>query len=156
MSSAGMGGGKKSANFELNLVPYIDLMSTLICFLLMTAIWQELDAMSSNSPPKATSEASDSTPPPPPDKEKKVMLTLSLGIDKTDMIEDEKISTIPHSAGEPNVERLVIQLKEWKSKFPDRKDIILATDNRAKYKHLVLMMDTLIAEKFPDVGINLN
>lgn len=158
MSASGMGGGgKKSANFELNLVPYIDLMSTLICFLLMTAVWQELSSMSSNTPPKASAEIPETPQPtPPPDQPKKVVLMVAVGTDKTDFGEDEKLTSIPHIGGEPDMPRVIEALKLWKARFPDRKDLILATDNKAKYKHLVLFMDTLIAEKFPDVGINLN
>ena len=38
MSASGLGGGgKKSVNADLNLVPFIDLLSTLIVFLLITA-----------------------------------------------------------------------------------------------------------------------
>src|SRR5499426_4376456 len=31
--------GKKSVNIELNIVPFIDLMSCLTAFLLVTAVW---------------------------------------------------------------------------------------------------------------------
>ncbi len=152
---ASMGGGK-GPNVDLNLVPFIDLFSTLICFLLMTAAWQELDSMQSNAPPKATAEMPDTPQPTPPPDQKKVMLTVALGIDKVEVAEDDQTKSFPHVAGEPDVAKLVLTLKEWKTRFPDRKDVVLATDNKAKYKHLVLMMDTLIGEQFPDVGINLN
>lgn len=32
-------GSQGEMNFEINLVPFIDILSTCICFLLMTAIW---------------------------------------------------------------------------------------------------------------------
>lgn len=38
-------GGKKSLDAELNLVPFIDLLSMCICFLLMTAVWMEIGAV---------------------------------------------------------------------------------------------------------------
>lgn len=151
-----MGGGKKNANFELNLVPYIDLMSTLICFLLMTAVWQELDAMSTNAPPKMTSETSNRPQPAPPPDPKKVMLTVSLEANQVSLYEDEKSQVIQNASDGPDIERVILALKGWKAKFPERKDVLLATDNKAKYKYLVQMMDTLIAQEFPDVGINLN
>lgn len=158
MGASGMGGGGgKSTNFELNLVPFIDLLSTLICFLLITAAWQELDSMASNAPPKATSEIPETPQPtPPPSNEKKVMLTVALGLDKIDVSEDDKITAIPNVGGEPDIDRLVTVLKDWKTRFPERKDVVLATDNKAKYKYLVRLMDTLIVQQFPDVGINLN
>lgn len=36
------GGRRKSLDAELNLVPFIDLLSMCICFLLMTAVWMEI------------------------------------------------------------------------------------------------------------------
>src|SRR6516162_9600765 len=35
-------GRKKSLDAEINLVPFIDLLSMCICFLLMTAVWMEI------------------------------------------------------------------------------------------------------------------
>jgi|SRR5665213_2963232 len=45
MASAGptpSSGRRKSLDAELNLVPFIDLLSMCICFLLMTAVWMEI------------------------------------------------------------------------------------------------------------------
>jgi len=39
------GGRRKSLDPEINLVPFIDLLSTCICFLLMTAVWMEIGAL---------------------------------------------------------------------------------------------------------------
>src|SRR5512140_888457 len=38
-AAIGAGDGKKSLNVELNIVPFIDLMSCLTAFLLVTAVW---------------------------------------------------------------------------------------------------------------------
>lgn len=35
----------KSLDAEINLVPFIDLLSMCICFLLMTAVWMEIGAL---------------------------------------------------------------------------------------------------------------
>ena len=35
-------GGKKSVNADLNLVPYIDLLTCMVAFLLITAVWSQL------------------------------------------------------------------------------------------------------------------
>jgi biopolymer transport protein TolR len=45
MASAGpahSSGRRKSLDAEVNLVPFIDLLSMCICFLLMTAVWMEI------------------------------------------------------------------------------------------------------------------
>src|SRR3954466_3769028 len=48
MASAGpmpSSGGRKSLDAEINLVPFIDLLSVCICFLLMTAVWVQLSTV---------------------------------------------------------------------------------------------------------------
>lgn len=35
-------GGKKDLDVQLNLTPFIDLLSTCVCFLLITAVWIEI------------------------------------------------------------------------------------------------------------------
>lgn len=41
----GAGGRRRSLDGEMNLVPFIDLLSMCICFLLMTAIWIEIGSI---------------------------------------------------------------------------------------------------------------
>ena len=41
-------GRKKNMNFELNLVPFIDVLSTCICFLLVTAVFINLGSFHTN------------------------------------------------------------------------------------------------------------
>ena len=38
-------GRKRSLDAEINLVPFIDLLSMCICFLLMTAVWSQLGSL---------------------------------------------------------------------------------------------------------------
>ena len=47
MASVGeIGGGKrKNLNPEVNLVPFIDLLSVCICFLLVSAVWLQLGSL---------------------------------------------------------------------------------------------------------------
>lgn len=38
-------GGRRSLDAEINLVPFIDLLSVCICFLLMTAVWTQISTV---------------------------------------------------------------------------------------------------------------
>ncbi len=38
-------GVRKEINSELNLTPFIDLLSTMVCFLLITAVWVQIGSM---------------------------------------------------------------------------------------------------------------
>lgn len=155
--SASMPGGGKSPNFELNLVPFIDLFSTLICFLLITAAWQNLESVSAGVPPKSEDQAKENerpTPNVPPIP--KVELVVSLRFDRIELSENAKVMSILHLGGTPNYTELERALDNWKTKYPDRTDVTLATENRSPYKHLVQLMDIFRTKNFPDVGILLN
>lgn len=153
---ASMPGGGKSANAELNLVPFIDLFSALICFLLMTAAWNSLETIDTGAPPKSIDLRDDYEPPPVPAQKPKVALTVTLYVDRLDIGEDNKIQTFQHVKGNPDFAALARKLSEWRKKYPERKDVLLSTENRAPYKHLISLMDAFIAGEFPEVGITLN
>ena len=56
-------GGKKPLDASINLVPFIDLLSCCISFLLITAVWTQLARMDVTQKSKAPSGAVDETPP---------------------------------------------------------------------------------------------
>lgn len=149
-ATGGMGGGKKSANAELNLVPFIDLLSTLIVFLLITAVWQQISVLSTNS---ASTTASESATPPDPNR---VDLSISLLMDHILTAEGQKSIKINHIQGEPDYNTLLRVLVDWKTRYPDRNDVVLHTDSQAPYKQLIRLMDLLVENKFEDVGVNTN
>src|SRR3982751_6819331 len=64
-------GGKKALDAELNLVPFIDLLSCCISFLLITAVWTQISGLQ---------VASSGGPPDPQQKvENTIDVRLSLG-----------------------------------------------------------------------------
>lgn len=149
MGGGGAGAGdKRSVNAEINLVPYIDLLSTLICFLLITAVWQQIATLSTEGTNAATSDSA--TPP----KEDKVELSISVFTDKTDITAGKETRSFAHVAGNPDYGSIVRVLEYWRKTWPDRKDVTLNTDSRIPYKYLIGVMDTLAEKDFVDVGVN--
>src|ERR1700749_4709054 len=63
-ASVGTGGGKGNVNVELNIVPFIDLMSCLTAFLLVTAVWVNIARIQTK--PVGLSRDGDPNPDPPP------------------------------------------------------------------------------------------
>ena len=53
--------GKKPLNADLNLVPYIDLLTCMVAFLLITAVWSQLARL--NVHQKGQGQAGEDTPP---------------------------------------------------------------------------------------------
>ena len=54
-------GGKKPLNADLNLVPYIDLLTCMVAFLLITAVWSQLARLEAHQ--KGQGQAGEDTPP---------------------------------------------------------------------------------------------
>ena len=73
---------------EPNLTPFIDLFSVLVCFLLMTAAWVQLESMPT-SIEKTTAGEPPATPPDQPPPEKKTALAISMFMDKVILKENE-------------------------------------------------------------------
>ena len=141
---------------EPNLTPFIDLFSVLICFLLMSAAWVQLESLPVQVEKKkdATASASPDPTPPPEDKTKKVKLSLRIFPDRVVASEDEKDTPIAN-AGEGFDQNQVGEiLKNWRGKYPDKKDLVLNTDAGVSYGAMIHMYDFLITENWPDVGIN--
>src|SRR5215208_6659818 len=69
-ASVGTGDDKKSVNVELNIVPFIDLMSCLTAFLLVTAVWVNLAGVKNEPAGKAKSTID------PPEKPAKLAVLI--------------------------------------------------------------------------------
>lgn len=139
---------RRESNADLNLTPFIDLFSTLICFLLMTAVWNQIEALSTN----VDSVTSSDTPAPPDPN--KVNLTVTILQDRIEMAENETAYKFPIEKGELPVEKMKRALEVWREKYPDRKDIVLNTENEIPYKYMITTFDTLVGNGWPDVGVN--
>ncbi|MCM2352977.1 MAG: biopolymer transporter ExbD [Pseudobdellovibrio sp.] len=133
------GGRGRSKNFDLNLVPFIDLMSVLITFLLISAVWTQVSMIqlgaSFASPKDPNQEVI--TPPPLED------LVLRLDIKATGYVlyVGKDVRAIPMLNGEYDKEALVADLEKVKQMYPDKGGIKMAIENEIKYEHVVTAMD---------------
>ena len=152
----GAGGGKD----DLNLVPFIDLFSVLICFLIMTAVWNQIEALSTNVDNVTSSDNAASQENP---NQKKETLTVTLLKDRMEMAESvsmgartlrEKNYKIANIGPEIDVAKMDRVLDDWKKRYPNKKDVILNTDNQILYNKLIQVFDALVGAGYPDVGIN--
>jgi biopolymer transport protein TolR len=140
---------KRKVDTDLNLVPFIDLLSTLICFLLITAVWQQISVLSTASSETGGADSAQA--------EKKIDLSVSLLLDRLEATEGESTQKIPNDiSGEPDFTSLSLVLKAWKEKYPDRSDLVIYSDSQAPYKQLIRLMDIAIGARFEDVGVNTN
>lgn len=143
-------------NEELNLTPFIDLFSTLVVFLLLTAVWNQISSLSTNIENSTSSD----TPPP---KVKEVQLSVTLLENEIQMLEDKKLTRFRYSRGldkdnnpikKVNSDRMVQILRYWKQKYPNKKGITLNTQNNVSYGNMIEAFDTMVGQDFPEVGVN--
>lgn len=142
---------------EPNLTPFIDLFSVLICFLLMTAAWLQLETVQVNiEKPSSKDAAATASESPPEDKTPKVSLSVFLYPDRVVAQENEQQMQISHLGGSLNEDGLQTLLKTWRAKFPDKKDIVLKTEATVTYGQMIRLYDLIVGTDWPDVGISPN
>jgi biopolymer transport protein ExbD len=150
-------GDKKSVNVELNIVPFIDLMSCLTAFLLATAVWVNIAQI--NIAPKGKNR--DITQIQQDDE--KVILSILIERDQiwVDLSRVGVIDSIPKKPeGGQDWDKFLSKLKEHKASAffgPERTDIEIAADSTAAapvaYQDVIYAMDFAIKAGFVDVGL---
>ncbi len=134
---------KGSVNVDLNIVPFIDLMSCLTAFLLVTAVWIH----TANLPTTPAGKGSGSAVEKP-----------KLAI----LVEADSIDVIASPSGEARH----LAHDDWagvtaalRALAPqDDKPVVEVAVNSTKehpiaYQQLVTAMDTAVAAGFPDIGV---
>lgn len=137
----------KDVNVELNLTPFIGLFALLVVLLIVTAAWNKIVSHSTNT---SSTTSGASTQPP----KKEVQLSITIFTDKVSFAEDQKAQSIPILNSNIDKDLVKARLREWRNKYPKKKDVVLNTDNKIPYRHLMEVFDLLVGENFPDVGVS--
>jgi biopolymer transport protein TolR len=138
--------GKKSVNADLNLVPYIDLLTCMVAFLLITAVWSQLARL--NVHQKGQGQAGEDTPP-----EKVFKLVVVVNSEGFNLVADQDQQPIPKKGDQYDFEKLGGELKKLKDTHPDKTDVQIASEDTIKFETLVRTMDTTMTARFPDVSL---
>ena len=140
-------GGKKPLNADLNLVPYIDLLTCMVAFLLITAVWSQLARLEAHQ--KGQGQAGEETPP-----EKVFKLVVLVNDSGFNLVADQDQQPIPkNGAGQYDYEKLGNELKKLKDTHADKTDIQVASDDSIKFEVLVRTMDTALSSRYPDISL---
>ena len=148
-------GGKKSVNIDLNIIPFIDVMSCLTAFLLVTAVWISIARLETKPAGRAPGQPcldGDCAEP-----------RLSVLIDPDEIwvgvSRVNEFQRIPRTAAGHDWGKLEQTLKQQKASafFDHRTDIEIAAASSAAhpvvYQELIAAMDLAIKTGFVDVGI---
>lgn len=136
----------RNTNVDLNLVPFIDLMSVLITFLLISAVWTQVSMIqlgASFASPKDDLQQ-DFKPPPLED------LVFRLDVVANGYV--VKIGTetkpIPKVNNEYNAEALIAELTKIKKKYPEKAGVKIAISDDIQYEHVITVMDAGLKSGF--------
>ena len=136
---------KKSVNVDLNIVPFIDLMSCLTAFLLVTAVWVNLSGLENEAVGKKQSDIKE---PPPP--------KLAVLIQHDGILVSATPSGEARQLGAFDWSGLETTLRDYKT-AGDTPHIEIAAESSnthpIAYQHLIAAMDTAVKAGFPRVGV---
>lgn len=153
------GGNKKSFDVELNIVPFIDLMSCLTAFLLVTAVWVNIAQITIT--PKGK-QRPDVQPPDNPLPVISVLLqpdVVYIGVGRTDKA--FPVTQAKKTAGEYDWTMFEKDLASLKAEedFAERGDIEIAAEstnplNPVTYDNVVHAMDIAVKVGFTQVNLS--
>lgn len=135
---------KGSVNVELNIVPFIDLMSCLTAFLLVTAVWINM-ANIKNAPAGRARDRVE-----PSDQPKLAILLEQDQITVTQLPSGE-IRQMPAN----DWVKLAAALAELKTADPVHVELAANSTNAhpIAYQTLIAAMDTAVKAGYPDIGV---
>ena len=141
----------RRVNVDLNLVPFIDLMSVLITFLLITAVWTQVSMIQIGSSLYAK-KLDDQTPPPP--------LPLAEIVLKVDvkgagyvLTVGKQVLSLPKIQNEYDEAGLLAQLQRVKQLYPDKIDAVVSVSDEVQYEQLIKAMDHLLVSGFSSISV---
>jgi biopolymer transport protein ExbD len=154
---AAVGAGEKgSVNVELNIIPFIDLMSCLTAFLLVTAVWVNIAQI--NIQPKGKTRDTNNVKT----DDETVTLSVLVQADRiwVGLSRVNEFQEIPKKGDDQDWEKFETTLKEHKASafFADRSDLEIAAESTTQsvvhYQDVIRAMDVAVKVGFIDVGLS--
>jgi len=143
---------KKELNFELNILPILDILSVMICFLLLTAVWIQVNSLDTK---QAIGDNTISQKENPPSLwigvERNGTLKISLRDVKGNTPQE---STLSGSSNGVNWTALSQKIQSLKTQFPTLNTVIIRPEAKANYGVVIRLMDQLKQNQMTDVGLS--
>jgi biopolymer transport protein TolR len=136
----------KHLDFEINLIPCIDLLSVCICFLLLTAVWLQVGSLNVKQAIGGQSAA---------ETEKKSQLWVSMG-DKGELIFNIKQSakiTGSRATMKTTVTDMAKAVETLKTLDPSLKTVLIQPRTQTEYDEIITVMDEFKKSGMNDLGV---
>jgi len=139
----------RTVNVDVNLVPFIDLMSVLIVFLLISAVWSQVSMIQIGSSVYGKKTPQEVTPPP----RVEIPFRLDVRADGYRIVIGQQILQIPKINATYDQDRLNAEVKKIKTIYPDKVDAVITIADELKYQFLIEGMDALLSSGFPEISV---
>lgn len=152
---------RHTAEAEINITAFMNLMVVLVPFLLITAVFSQISILELNLPATTPAEQQQQ------EDKKPIVLEVLIYNNRLEVVDRQTgpLKIIPNVAGKHDFNTLVKTLKAVKTRFPDITEITLLLEASTPYEVLVTTMDKVRvtkqvvgtdvqnAELFPDIAI---
>ena len=143
---------KKSIEFELNLVPFIDMLSTCLSFLLLTAVWTYVGTIDTAQAIGAETASKGQNPP-------SVVVQLDKDNSVGFQLKDVKVKKgrdfmIRAENGKPAWDKVNNFLKSLHANYPEIKTSVVLSRPDVTYGHTIRIVDSLKKVEITDIGIS--
>lgn len=135
---------------DVNIVPFIDLMSVLIIFLLITAVWAQVSMIQIGSSVYGKSNPDQETKVPP---RAEIPFRVDIRDSGYRILIGRQLMSLPKVNGEFTTDRLLEELKKVKELYPEKVDVVVSMADELAYEHLIDGMDSLLTAGFPEISI---
>lgn len=149
IDTGGKGGREK--NIELNLVPVIDLMSVLITFLLITAVWTQISMIQIGSSLYGKKNENQEQTPPPPQAD--VVLKIDVVPTGYNLVVGKERFKLPLIDGGYDDSGLIAQLQRVKQLYPEKIDAVVSVADIVPYEQLIKAMDNCLSSGFTAISV---
>jgi biopolymer transport protein ExbD len=130
-------GGKKSLDANINLVPYIDMLMTIMTFLMMTAVWTQIAMLEVQN---AAGGAEAQPEEPDPNKPKAIMVLAG----KEQVVVQEEggeARPFPKTADGYDWKGIQTEMTRLKDVRPDRTEVKIQAEDGVQYEALAKLID---------------
>jgi biopolymer transport protein ExbD len=145
VNMSGGGGGKRSLDFDLNVIPMIDLLACCIAFLLITAVWTHMAKLDTNQ----TLDGGPSND----EKPKKINITIGPSGYELMLPAAERACTIGREGADYDIARLRKVLETQKNTVAGKLTVGIAAVDELPFELLVDVMDTVAALGLSSVSL---
>lgn len=143
---------KKHLDFELNLIPFIDLLSTCICFLLITAVWMQIGSLN-------VKQAVGGQPASETEKKPTAWIfmekdgAITFDVRDSSLKAELRKSTIPAKDGKLDLETVTKLAADLRTVEPSLKTALIQPKAETSYEDIVDLMDTVKKAGLGDLGV---